>query len=117
MDIQATGPYKLKYFRDGHTDNVVVQNLSLLDDDLCIKYAIRLSDGRTIESTKAFLRNLSKDDVLSHRLENYRAKTVDLDPIYLENIMLTVTLTTFEQGLMNCHHSLQHILSTVMFLM
>ena len=126
IDEPIIGPYaswqpgdKLTYFRDGHSDNVVVEKLIIADDNLSIKYSIRLSDGRTIESTKEFLRDQDDDDIFSfpQTLEEYQSKASELEPADLHKIMHPVTLTPLEQELMDSHHSLQHISYTDMFRM
>ena len=52
---------RLRYCKDGHTDDVIVDNVTLSDDDLCIRYSIRLTDGRLITCTKEFLRDLEDE--------------------------------------------------------
>ena len=126
IDEPTIGPYaswqpgdKLTYFRDGHSDNVVVEKLIIADDNLSIKYSIRLSDGRTIESTKEFLRDQDDDDIFSfpQTLEEYRSKASELEPADLHKIMHPVTLTPLEQEFMDSHHCLQHISYIDMFRM
>ena len=111
------GPYspwqpgqKLAYTKDGHTDEVTVDKIELSDDNLCIRYSIRLSDGRIIPSTKEFLRDLSEDDAfkIPTSMEEYKTAAAKLDEDAIRDIMNPRTLTPLEQEFMDTHHSLQH---------
>ena len=120
------GPYspwklgdKLKYFRDGHSDDVVIEDIKFTDDSLCIKYLVRLTDGRLIVSTKEFLSDIKDDDYfhIPQNLQEYQAKANDLEPEDLFKVMHPITLTPLEQEFMDSHHSLQHAPFVEMFRM
>ena len=113
------GPYaqwkpgqKLKYCRDGHVDEVIVEKILLSDDNLSIRYNIRLTDGREITSTKEFY-----DDAFAipTSVDEYHAQAEKLDTEAIQQLMHPRTLTPLEQEFMDSHHSLQHAPYTEMF--